>query len=221
MYNNLHSKENKQLVLRIPATILSNEALSFNEKLILGLDYTYHFKKGYNRLNNSTTGQLLCLHQNIISYSRKRLVQKGFLSKQNTKYTLTDKYKEIQVFDQREVLLPFEIYHHQYLSTGAKLLWGEYNSISMGRREYFAKRSYTSSRLNASEESITNWTKQLEEHQLLKKYEHRIGFCTNQKVIITCEFNDGQKIMEITHVKNPQGKWVPRRPKILGFEEWE
>ena len=87
MYNNLHSKENKQLVLRIPATILSNEALSFNEKLILGLDYTYHFKKGYNRLNNSTTGQLLCLHQNIISYSRKRLVQKGFLSKQNTKYT--------------------------------------------------------------------------------------------------------------------------------------
>tara|TARA_R110001583_G_scaffold42166_1_gene134088 strand:+ start:68 stop:307 length:240 start_codon:yes stop_codon:yes gene_type:complete len=46
MYNNLHSKENKQLVLKIPATILSSNELSFNEKLILGLDYTYQSKKG-------------------------------------------------------------------------------------------------------------------------------------------------------------------------------
>lgn len=221
MYNNLHSKENKQLVLRIPATILSSKELSLNEKLILGLDYTYQSKKGYTKLTNSKTGQLLCLHRNIVSYCRKNLVQKGFLLKQKTKYNLTGKHKELQTEDQREVFLPFEIYNHDQLSTGAKLLWGEYNSISKGRREYFAKRSYTSSRLNASEESITNWTKQLEEYQLLKKYEHRTGFCTSQKVVITCEFIEGQKILDITHIQNPQGEWVLRRPKMLGFEEWE
>lgn len=221
MYNNLHLKENKQLVLRIPATILSSKELSFNEKLILGLDYTYQSKKGYTKLTNSKTEQLLCLHRNIVSYCRKNLVQKWFLLKQKTKYNLTGKHKELQTEDQREVFLPFEIYNHDQLSTGAKLLWGEYNSISKGRREYFAKRSYTSARLNASEESITNWTKQLEEHQLLKKYEHRTGFCTSQKIVITCEFIEGQKILDITHVQNPQGEWVLRRPKMLGFEEWE
>lgn len=221
MYNNLHSKENKQLVLKIPATILSSKELSFNEKLILGLDYTYQSKKGYTKLTNSKTGQLLCLHPNIVSYCRKKLVQKEFLSKHKIRYTLTDKHKELQTEDQREIFLPFEIYNHKHLTTGAKLLWGEYNSISRGRQEYFAKRSYTSTRINASEESITNWTKQLEEHQLLKKYEHRKGYCTSQKVIITCEFIDGRKVLTITHILNPQGHWVLKRPEMLGFEEWE
>ncbi|MEQ3663782.1 hypothetical protein [Olleya sp.] len=221
MYNNLHSKENKQLVLKISATVLSSKELSFNEKLILGLDYTYQSKKGYTKLTNSKTGQLLSLHSNIVSYSRKNLIQKGYLTKLKTKYTMTDKHKKLQIEDQREVFLPFEIYSHKRLPTGAKLLWGEYNSISKGRREYFAKRSYTSKRLNASEESITNWTKQLKEHQLLKKYEHRTGYCTSQKVIITCEFIDGKRVLEITHVQNPQGEWVIKRPIMLGFEEWE
>lgn len=221
MYNNLYSKENKQLVLKIPATILSSIELSINEKLILGLDYTYQSKKGYTILNNSRAGQLFNLHPNIVSYCRKNLVQKGYLSKIKTKYTLTDKHKQHETKNQREVILPFEIYSHKHLTTGAKLLWGEYNSISRGRREYFAKRSYTSIRLNASEESVTNWTKQLKEHRLLKKYEHRTGYCTSQKVIITCEFRDGRKILEITHVQNPNGEWVLKRPKMLGFEEWE
>ena len=77
-----------------------------------------------------------------------------------------------------------EIYNHKDLSTGAKLLWGEYNSLSKGRREYFAKRSYTSKRLYSSVESITNWTKELEGCQLLKEYRHRRGYCSSQKVII-------------------------------------
>ncbi|WP_407556500.1 hypothetical protein [Winogradskyella sp. 4-2091] len=221
MYNNLYFERNKQLVLKIPATILSNNELSFNEKLILGLDYTYQSKKGYTKLTNSKTGQLFNLHPNIISYCRKNLVKKGYLLKDKTKYTLTDKHKEHKPKDKREIFLPFEIYNHKELNTGAKLLWGEYNSISKGRREYFAKRSFTSKRLNASEESITNWTKQLKEHQLLKKYQHRTGYCKSQKVIITCEFKDGNKILDITHVQNPNGEWVLKRPKMLGFEEWE
>jgi Mn-dependent DtxR family transcriptional regulator len=221
MYNNLYSNQKKQLVLKIPAAILSSTHLSFNEKLILGLDYTFQSKKGYNLLTNSKIGRLLNLHVNIVSYCRKNLVNKNLLIKERTKYTLTENYKEYKADDQREIFLPLEIYSHKELTTGAKLLWGEYNSISKGRREYFAKRSHTSKRLNASEESITNWTKQLDEQKLLKKYQHRTGYCTSQKVIVTCEFIDGRKVLDITHIQNPQGEWVLRRPKMLGFEEWE
>ena len=221
MYNNLLFKENKQLVLKIPATILSNTQLSFNEKLILGLDYAFQSKKGYNILSNNKVGELLNLHTNIVSYCRKNLLQNKFLFRVKRKYTLTEKHKNTSTEDKREVYLPFEIYNHKHLKTGSKLLWGEYNSISKGRREYFAKRNFTAKRLNASQESITNWTKQLNEHQLLKKYEHRTGYCTSQKVIITCEFKNDQKVLDITHVQNPQGEWVIKRPKMLGFEEWE
>lgn len=224
MYNNNHSRKNKHIVLKIPASVLSNQELSFNNKLVYGLDYAYHSKKGYNRLTNNAIGELLNLHRNIVSESRKTLVKEGFLYKDKLTYTLTERHKQVELSekeDKREIILPYEIYNHKYLSTGAKLLWGEYNSISKGVREYFARRSYTAKRLKASVESITNWTKQLEAYVLLKKYEHRTGFCTNQKVIVTCEFKDGKKIMDITHIQNPQGEWVLRRPKMLGFEEWE
>ncbi|MBO3096816.1 hypothetical protein [Gelidibacter pelagius] len=221
MYNHLLSKENKQLVLKIPATILSDCQLSFNEKLILGLDYTFQSKKGYTQLSNSKIGQLLNLHINIVAYSRKNLVQMGFLLKEGRKYTLTDKHKQLEVDDKREIYLPYEIYRHEDLLTGSKLLWGEYNSLSKGRREYFAKRSYTSRRMNASVESITNWTNQLNDYRLFKKYEHRKGYCTSQKVVITCEFKDGQKILDITHIQNPRGEWVLKRAKMLGLDEWE
>ena len=224
MPNNIHSRGNKHIILKIPATILSNQDLSFNDKLIYGLDYAYHFKKGYNKLTNNKIAELLSLHRNIVSKSRNTLIKKGYLTKEKLVYELTDKHmteSSANKIDRREIFLPFEIYSHKYLSTGAKLLWGEYNSISKGIREYFAKRSYTSKRLNASVESITNWTKQLEQYQLLKKYGHRTGFCTNQKVIVTCEFKDGKKITAITHIQNPDGDWVLRRPRMLGFEEWE
>jgi hypothetical protein len=188
MDNDLHSKGNTQLIVRIPATILSNNDLSLNEKLILGLHYTFDFKLGKTIMTNKQIGQLLCLHPNIVSYCHKNLLNKRFLCK--VKYGLTVSYKHLQtkVGDKREILLPFEIYNHYDLSTGAKLLWGEYNSISKGEREYFAKRSYTSKRLQVSEESITNWTKQLMEHQLLKSHTYKRGYGKSQKIVVTCSF---------------------------------
>lgn len=222
MDNNHKKVSDKKLILKIPSTILSNNILSLNEKLILSLDYTFNLKKGFNKLSNKQVAQLFNIHSNIVSYCRKRLVDKHFLQKNKSVYRLTDKHLQIkQDFDQRDVYLPFEIYNHSKLNAGAKLLWGEYNSISIGYKEYFAKRSYTANRLNVSEESVTNWTKQLEQHQLLKKYELRKGYCKSQKVIITCQFNDERKILDITHVKNPSGEWVLKRAKILGLEEWE
>jgi Mn-dependent DtxR family transcriptional regulator len=222
MDNNHKKVSDKKLILKIPSTILSNNILSLSEKLILSLDYTFNLKKGFNKLSNKQLAQLFNIHSNIVSYCRKSLVDKKLLTKDKSTFKITDKHLENKTEqDQREVHLPFEIYNHSKLKAGAKLLWGEYNSISKGYKEYFAKRSYTANRLNVSEESITNWTKQLEQHQLLKKYELRKGYCKSQKVIITCQFKDGRKILDITHIKNPNGEWVLKRPKMLGFEEWE
>lgn len=194
MKNNVCFYKDKRFVLKIPSTIISSAELSFNEKLILGVDFTFQAKKGYNGLTNLKIGELLSLHVNIVSYCRKNLVEKGFILKQKTKYILTEKHQQFETEDRRQIYLPYQIYGHKDLATGAKLLWGEYNSISRGTKEYFAKRSFTSKRLNASEESITNWTKQLMEYRLLNKYEHRKGYCTSQKVIITCKFKNGIKI---------------------------
>ena len=222
MDNNHYKSQKKQLILKIPASILSNKQLSFNQKLILGLDYTFQKKKGYNGLTNKQISQLLNIHSNIISYCRIKLIKERFLIISKLGTEITDKHSDcFEEKDQREVYIPFEIYNHSKLNAGAKLLWGEYNSISKGYKEYFAKRNYTANRLNSSEESITNWTKELEKYQLFKKYELRKGYCKSQKVIITCQFKDGRKILDITHVKNPQGEWVLKRPKILGLEEWE
>lgn len=178
----------KQLSIRIPATILSHTQLSFNQKLILGLDYTYSLKTGYTFKKSKEIGELLNLHPNIISYCRKQLLNKGFIRIEDRKYVITDLHTEFEVDDKREIMLPFQVYSNPDIITGAKLLWGEYNSISKGHKEYFAKRLYTAKRLNASEESITNWTKLLSESNLLLKYAHKIAYCKNQKVVITINF---------------------------------
>ncbi|WP_407557325.1 hypothetical protein [Winogradskyella sp. 4-2091] len=190
MGNNLHSNRNTQLIVKIPATIISNKQLSLNEKLILGLHYTFDFKLGKTSLTNKQIGQLFHLHPNIVSYCHKNLLQKGFITKMKSTYTVTYKHLQTEIIDKREIYIPYQVYNHPKLNTGSKLLWGEYNSISKGHREYFAKRSYTSQRLNVSEESITNWTKQLREYQVLKSYTHKRGYGKSQKMIVTCSFQN-------------------------------
>lgn len=186
-------KENEELiksVLKIPHKILSNMELSFNEKLILSLDYTLSFKRGYNKYTNLYIGELFGINQNIVGKCRRQLVEKRYLVKDADDkrfYRLTDKLDNVEITlkDKREVLLPFEVYNHPHLQTGAKLLWGEYNSMSKGDKEYFSKRDTTANRLNASKESITIWTKQLNEYGFLDKYEHNSGYYTKQKIVKT------------------------------------
>ena len=134
-------------------------------------------------------GKLFHLHPNIISYSRKQLVRNGFLTKEGKKYSITEKHVQIEFNDDRSIIIPHQVYNHKKLTTGAKLLWGEYNSMSKGYEKYFAKRLYTAKRLNASEESITNWTKQLFVNNFLIEYSHKKGYCKSQKVVITTSFS--------------------------------
>ena len=188
---NHQNQQGKQLTLRIHPKILSSK-LSFNEKLILGLHYTFSKKNGYTTLSIGKMGLMFDLHPNVVSYCRKRLLNDGYVRKEGHKYVITDLYRKFETKDRREIYIPFEIYSHKDLTTGAKLLWGEYNSISGGVKQYFASRGYTAKRLNASVESITNWTKLLNDNNLLKLYSHNIGHCKSQKVVVTVDFNENK-----------------------------
>ena len=177
----------KQLTLKIHPKILASK-LSFNEKLILGLHYTFSKKNGYTVLSIGKMGLMFDLHPNVVSYCRKRLIYDGYIKKQGRKYFITGLYRSLEAKDIREIFIPHQIYGSKHLTSGAKLLWGEYNSLSSGIKQYFASRQYTANRLNASVESITNWTKQLYDNKFLKLYEHNTGYCKSQKVVITVDF---------------------------------
>ena len=99
MDNDLHSKGNTQLIVRIPATILSNDDLSLNEKLILGLHYTFDFKLGKTVMTNKQIGLMFCLHPNIVSYCHKNLLSKRFLNKVKSGFTVSHKHLQTKVDD--------------------------------------------------------------------------------------------------------------------------
>ncbi|HET8885609.1 MAG TPA: hypothetical protein VFM70_04560 [Salinimicrobium sp.] len=181
----------RQLNLHIPAGILSHKGLSLNEKYVLGLDYALSSKLGSNKYLNKQISQMLQLHVNIISYTRKSLVQKGFLEKNGRHYRLSEKAQKIRVENYKYVLLPYQVYHHNKLCTGAKLLWGVYNSISKGYNEYFAKRTTTASNLGVSVESVSKWTAQLHSSGFLNEYRHNTGYSTNQTIVVTRSFVNG------------------------------
>ncbi|MBC7476273.1 MAG: hypothetical protein H7263_18460 [Candidatus Sericytochromatia bacterium] len=193
------SKFNIRLNVKVPYKILSNKELSTNEKLILALDYTYSLKKGYNSYTNVYIGELFSLHENIIGLCRKSLITKGYLLKDtNDKriHHLTDKLGSIELPKMEEeakndivCIIPFEIYHNPDLTTGAKLLWGEYNTMSKSEKGYFKERITTSEIMNVSVGSISNWTKQLFEYGFLEEYEVKSEYYKKQKVVRTIQFN--------------------------------
>jgi len=86
----------KKLTVEIPFEILSNKELSFNEKLVFGLDFSLKKKLGFNQMTNKDVGKMFNLHPNIIGDCRKILLKKGYLTKEGRKYFLTDHYRTIQ-----------------------------------------------------------------------------------------------------------------------------
>ncbi|NMH23955.1 hypothetical protein [Flavobacterium solisilvae] len=194
-------KFNKRLNIKVYPKILTNRELSDNEKLILSLDYTFDLKKGYTIYTSVDIGKLLSLHPNIVRLCRKSLIKKGYLvndldNKQI--HRLTDKLKSIEylIIDDEEnkkyiteCVLPFEIYNHSELTTGAKLLWGEYNTLSKLPDGYVKKRETTAKIMNVSVGSISNWTKQLLKQQFLSEYEIKSEYRKKQKVVRTIEFS--------------------------------
>ena len=177
----------KQLSLVIPAVILENEGLGLNEKLLLGLDYTLTvLKDGENRLSNVELSDLFQIHVNTVSSCRSRLVKDGYLLKNGRSYVLNwEVFDKGTYEDSRDIMLNYRVYCSHLLSSGAKLLWGEYNSLSMGKNEYFASREFTSNRLKVSEQSISKWTKVLFDKGFLKVYRLERSYEKSRKVVVT------------------------------------
>lgn len=169
--------------------ILSCDFISFNEKVILSLHYTFSTKSGYTNLLSKDIAKLLCLHKNIVSLCHTNLILLELIEKKGREIRLTNKLKELKNLskDKRTVLIPFEIYHTN-IPAGAKLLWAEYNSLSKGKEIYFAKRETTAQRLGCNIESITNWTKVLNKRGFLEGYWLVHGYACNQKRVITTTF---------------------------------
>lgn len=194
----------RNLNIKVPPTIISNQDLSLTEKLILALDYSFGFKNGYNILSNVAVGELLCIHKNIVGKYRKHLIESGYLEKDSEdkrKFILTDKLKNIEIpfeigKDGRMIIIPFEVYSHPNLKVGAKLLWGEYNSMSKNEKGYFQKRETTANKFNVSEDSITNWTKELEQYGFLEEYTIKSGYHTKQKIVRTKDLRKNRKAVD-------------------------
>ena len=87
----------RYLQIKIPPEVLSNVEMSFNEKIILGLDYTFSLIKGYNVLSNIQIGKMFNLHPNIVGYCRKNLLKNGYLLKDKRSYFLTEKVQKDSV----------------------------------------------------------------------------------------------------------------------------
>ncbi|MDX6191612.1 hypothetical protein SGQ83_19820 [Flavobacterium sp. Fl-318] len=141
-------------------------------------------------MTNVDIGKLFSLHPNIVGLCRKSLLNKGYLVKDTEDkriHYLTDKLSGIELpiingkKDSRECIVPFEIYNNPNLKTGSKLLWGEYNTMSKTENGYYSKRETNSKRMNVSDGSITNWTKELFANEFLEVYEVKSGYITKNK----------------------------------------
>ena len=94
-------------------------------------------------------------------------------------------------------IIPFEIYNHPILTTGSKLLWAEYNTLSNSEKGYFKKRETTSKLMNVSVGSISKWTQLLLNYGFLEEYKVTSGYFNKQKFVRTIKFKrDKEKPIE-------------------------
>lgn len=205
----LQSKTNgRQLSLVLPLKILSETSLTFNDKILLGFDFALSSKLGYNNYTNNRLSSFLNLHINSISNSRKALVENGYLFKDGRKYHLSEKSLKILEGDNQTIYLPFETYNLKTIKSGEKLLWGMYNSVSRGFKDYFAKRVTTANNMAMSVETVTKYTKCLYQAGLLKLYKHNYGYFSSQTVIVTCDIINGEFVRNLNRMKDHRGDWI-------------
>lgn len=203
--------ETQNLIIRIPTSILEldvkeeGEEIGFLDKLILSVGYTYQKKLGYNSLSNKDLSIMLGVDETSLGKHRKRLVELGYEVKEGKEYILTDKIDTYFNPSQREILLPHAVYSIKKLDAGAKLLWAEYNSLSkMDQKECRAKRETLANRLKCSVDSISNWFKKLEKHDLFLHTELRYGANSKQRVVKTRDFNNKKETKVESTVKDQE-----------------
>ncbi len=220
----------KEISIVVPPEIYTNKELSISEKLLLALDYSYNNKKGYTKLSNKWIGKILNQHQNTVGKNRKSLVEKGYLEKDSMdkrKYLLiTEKLNNVEIpsiegkIDKRKLILPFEIYNHPNLTDGAKLFWGNVNSFRESKNGYYEQRTKAKIRFDVSEDTITNWTNELQRNDLLEEYHIKFNErdATKYRTMRTKDLSDLDLLNGNTYniVKNTT---IERKP-IIEREEY-
>lgn len=183
-----NTEKGKRFNIRIPSEILELK-ITTNEKIVLGLIYSLNEIGGITTMSNKRIAEYLCLTENTISTTLKNLRELTFIEKQSKGYVLSEEVRlAVNSSGERAILIPFEVFHSK-LPSGAKLLWGEYNSISKGEKLYHASREYISKRLKISESSISNYTTLLYDNQFLIKNELFSGYKFKKRGVVTKKFD--------------------------------
>ncbi len=159
----------KEVALVIPTAVLKDANLKERDKLVFGLHYAYFKKEGATYLTNIQIGEQIQLHYNDVGKSHKTLLQKQLLVKEDNIFkvveqTVVEMQKDIE--GAQQIILPYLVYSKK-LNKGAMLLWGEYNKYKDQPNGYFAKRQTTANNIGGSLASITNWSKELEDADLI------------------------------------------------------
>lgn len=182
------TEKGKYFMIRIPFEILEL-TINNNEKIVLAFIYSLNNIGGITTMSNKRIAEYLCLTENTLSTTLKSLRELTFIEKQPKGYILSEEVqKALNSSEERAILLPFEIFHSK-LPSGAKLLWGEYNSLSKGEKVYFGSRKFVSERLQISPSSISNYTTLLYDNQFLVKNELHSGYKFKTRGVVTKKFD--------------------------------
>lgn len=182
------TERGKNFSIKIPFEILELN-INTNEKIVLALIYSLNNIGGITTMSNKRIAKYLCLSENTISTTLKSLRELTFIEKLPKGYVLSEEVLlSVNSMKERAILLPFEVFHSK-LPSGAKLLWGEYNSLSMGVKAYYGSRKMITERLRISESSISNYTTLLYDNQFLVKNELFSGYKFKKRAVITKRFD--------------------------------
>lgn len=180
----------KEIALVIPTAILKDANLKERDKLVFGLHYAYFKKERATYLTNIQIGKKLQLHYNDVGKSHKTLEQRQLLIKEDNVFkvveqTVVEMQKNIE--GAQQIILPYLVYSKK-LNKGAMLLWGEYNRFKNQKEGCYSHRQTIADNIGGSLASITNWSKELEDADLIRTETSFWGM-TKQKRVYMIDLN--------------------------------
>ena len=182
------TERGKNFNIKIPFEILELN-ITTNEKIVLGFIYSLNNIGGITTMSNKRIAKYLCLSENTISTTLKSLRELTFIEKLHNGYVLSEEVQQsVNSLKKRAILLVYEVFHSD-LPSGAKLLWGEYNSISMGVKVCQTSRKEITKRLRISGSSISTYTTLLYDNQFLVKYELFSDYKFRKRGVVTKRFD--------------------------------
>ena len=167
------------------SVIVQDPRLTPNNKLILSLTHTLGQIKGFNSYTLEKMSLVLGLHPTSISRSISFLIEMKYMYRDGqglkVNQDLNKGYENCDWY----ISIPVEVYS-QKIRSGAKILWGEYDSLDT----YEFSRKHTADRLGCSQNSVSNWTKQLYKRDLIYYSITYTGKNFRKKSVKTCSLQE-------------------------------